>query len=304
MNLAERLAAVSSLVTVADSPLGPLLQVRTEQATATISLYGAQLLRFCPVGQREVLWLSPRAEAKGRSIRGGVPVCFPWFADRRDDPSPGGRRSPSHGLVRTQLWQLDSADVDDDNGRLSLSFTHRSGPLEAAFFPAPFACTVEIRIGVSAEVRLHVENIGDEAMRFEAALHSYYSVQDVLQTRIHGLEGAAAFDKVGQRDHVLPGQPFAFEGPVDQVCATKRSVVIEDGDRRLRIDQGGGSHTVIWNPAAAWAAKLTDMNLGDWQRFVCVEAAAVHPNTIELPPGASHELWTRMSVQAADGRQP
>jgi glucose-6-phosphate 1-epimerase len=291
-----------SVVCVSDGSLGPVVVVEHEDAVAHVSLYGAQLLRFAPKSMGELLYLSPKAEARGRSIRGGVPVCFPWFADRRNDPHPGGRPSPSHGLVRTKPWELVDVIREDNSERIALTFAYGAHPADATWFASSFAASVIVRIGATAEVRLVVDNPSSESLRFEAALHTYFSVGDVAAARIHGLQASPAYDKIKQAPATVVDATVACSGPLDLVCASTNSVVLDDGARRIRIDKGGSTHTVLWNPGAAWAAKLTDVPLGDWQRFICVEAAAVHPSEVEVPPGGSHELWQRITPMVAGNR--
>lgn len=83
--------------------------VRTPSATAVISVFGGQLLSFIPDGQPDVLWLSPTRAELPTPIRGGVPVCWPWFGRQGQSADV-----PAHGLVRTARWELLQASQRDD----------------------------------------------------------------------------------------------------------------------------------------------------------------------------------------------
>ena len=69
------------------------LCIDTSHAQAEIVLQGAHLIHWQPRDQQAVIWLSEDAVfAAGKSLRGGVPVCWPWFGAHADN-----EKFPAHG---------------------------------------------------------------------------------------------------------------------------------------------------------------------------------------------------------------
>lgn len=82
------------------------------------ALQGAHLLSWKPAGEEEVLWLSNNTPFKnGVAIRGGVPVCWPWFG-------PAAQQGlPAHGFARNLPWTLKSHREDADGVALTFELT-------------------------------------------------------------------------------------------------------------------------------------------------------------------------------------
>jgi len=271
----------------------PSLLVRTPHSTAAISLFGGQLLSFVPEGQEDVMWLSPLAKPAPTPIRGGTPVCWPYFG-RQDQ----GNDVPAHGFVRTLPWRLLDAQREAD-GTLVL---HMAPPV---MDDLSLRLRMTLRIGRTLEQTLETENVSGEPVRFTQALHNYFHVGDALQVSAEGVEGLDYLDKFEnyavahrqQGDWSLrdPRDP----GRSDRIYtgAGGRYSLLDPVLRR-RIDlQTEGSRTLVaWNPGAAGAAKMDDVRDG-WRQFVCLEAANAGPEVIELVPGARHVLRQTISVR-------
>lgn len=254
-----------------------LLVVETGLCRAVISLQGAQVLEFTATGRTPLLWLSPATPFEaGVAVRGGVPLCLPWFGENRSDPS-----KPKHGLVRTQQWELASSDEQADGTLvLELRFQHPGD----ALFSASFSCVLKIGLGKSLTFDLALTNTADSAAEYSWALHSYFAVEDVNAVEVEGLDGGEFLDKTRgfARDRLDGMQTFA--GEVDRVFeqAPARQIIHTPNPITAESDN---CHTVItWNPGAELAASIDD--IGEYYRgFVCVEHGNAFADNWQLEPG-------------------
>jgi glucose-6-phosphate 1-epimerase len=271
-------------------------RVTAPAAEATIYLQGAHLAHWQPAGHAPVLFLSVRTElAPGKTIRGGVPVIFPWFGPRHD-----GGTGPSHGFARTSQWELAFAAVSADD--LHLTFTLAPNEASRAFGFDHFRLAYSITIGRSLTLELTVVNEAPAPLTFEEALHTYFAVADVEKTSITGLGDTPYLDKRDQMQRKLqaPG-PMSLTGTTDRVYLnTTATCVIDDaaGKRKITIEKTGSQTTVVWNPWAELAATLPDMEPDGWRTMLCVETANVGDSAITLAPGQTHTMRAAISVEA------
>ena len=290
--------AVTTGVRQEDGPGGlPFLLVETERCRARLTPYGAHVCEWTPAGQTSsALFLSPRALfAAGAAIRGGVPICFPWFAAHASDPA-----KPAHGFARTRLWK--TGDVTrDPSGDVRITFHLAADADTRALWDSDFAASLTVTLGTALSMTFEVENTGATDLTCEVALHTYLTVGDVEQTRVHGLERTRFLDKVdGMRDKITGDEPVTFTGEVDRIYVdTTTTCTIEDQRlaRRIRIEKSGSPTTVVWNPGPEKGPAVRD--LGDsWRNFVCVETAACRPHALTLTPGARHKMTAVIAVSS------
>ena len=262
--------------------------ITTERCTAELYRHGAHLTRWRPAGHDEVLWLSSSARFEyGSAIRGGVPICFPWFAGNQPDNDPTG---PSHGYARTQTWRF--IEVNDDANGLSISMAHEIEPFDLVY---------TVTFSDTLTMKLDVTNRDDKPRSFESALHSYFSVSQIKQIKVRGLENADYLDTVGggSKPMTQDDQPITFDAETDRTYASTASVRIEDPGmgRSITIDKTGSGSTVVWNPWIGKAKAMGDFDNDEWPGMLCVETANVEPNDVTLPPGGSHTMTAAISVQ-------
>ena len=265
--------------------LDALELVAPDGARATLTLHGAQVLSWAPAGVGEQLYLSPRsAYVSGQAIRGGVPICFPQFA----------ARGPllKHGFARTRPWQLISAEQGSEDALAVLRLVDDTATRLA--WPQAFEAELSVRVsGAVLEIELACENRGDAPFTFTAALHSYFSVSELGNCTLQGLEGLEYEDSAAggslhrQREMLLLPDARGLDRIYRGVGQTgEREIVLTDDVRKLAIAQQGFEDAVVWNPGEAGCAQLADMPADGWQRMLCVEAATV-ARPVLLAPGES-----------------
>ena len=282
----------------------PLAQVTLPTCAATIYLQGAHLVHWQPTGQAPALFLSSRSDvAPGKAIRGGVPICFPWFGPRGE-----GKPGPSHGFARIQPWTLSAAALlPGHEPTLHLTFTLTPTELSRSLGFDHFLVAYEIILGMDAgrtlTLRLSVANSGTQPIHFEEALHSYFEIADVHQVELTGLESASFIDKVDDfKTKQLPPTPFKIIKRTDSVFpgATGPVTIHDPGNRRtITNTKAGSATTVVWNPWSELAATLPDLAPDEWLRYVCAETANTGANAITLAPNQTHTMQTEITLNPA-----
>jgi len=283
-----------------------VVELATPASTCTVALHGAQVLSFTPRGDRDWLWVSDKARWNvGSALRGGVPICFPWFG-----PHATERSFPAHGLARTRTWRL--VGVDEVAGaRLRAVFELSAGDLAtpesptSPLFPYPFTTRHTVIAGDDLELSFEVRNDGPVAFAFEVALHTYFAVADIAAISVEGLGGATYVDKVADGARRRQGnEPIKIVGEVDRVYASDGPVTLVDPERgaSLQVTASGAASTVVWNPGPEKARALGDVDPEGFRRFVCVETGNVGDRRVTLPPGGRHRLSVRYTNEDLDSR--
>ena len=252
-----------------------------------VAHHGAHVLSWL-AGGRERLYLSPQSVMDGHAaIRGGIPVCFPQFNQRGD--------LPKHGFARHLCWTTKPVRLAANQARLALRLSDSASTRE--WWGQAFEALLLIELTPGAlQVQLVVRNTDSKPLCFTGALHTYFAVSDVAQTRLLGLGGHAEWDAV--TDHHASGAPeLRFVGEFDRVyAASDAGYVLHDGPHRLSIQQDQAwAQTVVWNPGAAKCASLVDMPAEAWQHMLCVEAAQVF-EPVQLQAGDFWQGGQRLSV--------
>ena len=271
----------------------PRISITTPAATAEIYLHGAQVTSWRPVGHEDVIFLSEHSQFEtGKAIRGGIPVCFPWFRNKVDDP-----KAPSHGVVRTKAWELDSVESHGDTVVVSLSTISDAGT--RAWWPYDFHLVHRATIGAELIQELVTTNTGAAPARFEEALHTYYRVGAATQVRISGLDGVAYLDNTdGNREKRQAGD-IVFTAQTDRAYLdTTHAVEIADPvlRRRIRLEKQNSRTTVVWNPWSTGAQTLSDLGDEEWRTMACVEASNMRVYPVDLAPGQQHTMKTVITV--------
>jgi len=272
------------------------LTLQASEGEAHVFLHGGHVSHFQPKGERPVLWMSRASRFEPtRPIRGGVPVCFPWFG-----PKAGASEAPIHGFARILPWAL-AGVTREPSGEIEAKLELAPEAAIRGGFSLELGLALIVRVGRSLGLTLAVHNAGATPARFEAALHSYFAVSDVAQVRIHGLEGVPYLDKT-EAMAKKPGAdgPVAITGETDRVYLdTAATVTIEDPgwERRVVIAKTGSATTVVWNPWVAKAAAMPDFGDDEWPRMLCVETANVGEQATTIGPRATHVMTATLAVE-------
>lgn len=263
----------------------PILRVSHPSCTATISLFGGHLLAFAPTGESSLVWMSSNAIYDATTpLRGGVPICWPWF---------GQSGSPSHGFARRQMWQLKQIDEKADGVTVQLQLSESAASM--AIWPHRFDATVTFTLTQKADISLTVTNTDQHDWAMGGALHSYLAVEDSAQATVNGV-GNHYLDNFNAGEAKPAPGSVTFEGPVDRIYTGARdtlSLTDPAGNRRVHVTNQGASSAVIWNPGQAASVQMADMDDDGYQHFVCIEAALEKPDTV-VSPGHTYTLGTTL----------
>jgi len=275
----------------------PVLLVDGPAARAEIYLHGATVTDWTPAGHDPVLWVSSQSRfTRDGAIRGGIPICFPWFGAQAGSP-----QSPSHGFARLSEWSLLEAQDDGEVVRVRLRLTEEDAT-GAGTWPHRFEAVYTVVVGTRLSLALQVTNRGNEPVVFEEALHTYFGVGDVRATEVAGLEGTAFYDRLAGPAPV-PGErePVRFGAETDRIYVpTTASTTIRDkaASRSVLIRKEGSAATVVWNPWAGKARAMADFGDDEWQRMLCVETGNIRDAAIRLEPGAVHTMVATLEVSS------
>ncbi len=273
----------------------PHFVVKNALAEAVICLQGAQVMHFAPAGQHPLLWAADPAHwGAGKNLRGGVPVCWPWFGPHQTD-----KGLPQHGWVRQREWRVEVCEELPD-GRTRLVFK-APGAGELADWPAGLSVSLEITIGHTLQLRLTSRNGGDSPVRFEDALHTYFAVSDVRHITVHGLGGLPYQDQFdGMARKMEAAGAVRIAGPVCRTYLGQAPVcAIEDAamGRRIVITATGSRSSVLWNPGEKIAATMADLG-SQWPRMVCLETANCLDGAQVLAPGAEQVTAATYAIES------
>jgi glucose-6-phosphate 1-epimerase len=274
----------------------PLVELSGAHGNAIVALQGGHLLSWIPRGGQPVIWLSKDAKfVPGTSIRGGVPVCWPWFG-----PHSGETNFPAHGFARTAPWQVIAAEEYGDGGtrlvmRLEQNATTRR------YWPFSTEVTLRISLAAALEIELITRNTGAAPITIGEALHTYFEVGDVREIAIRGLENCEFVDKVDSGKSKRQQGLVTFSGELDRVYLnTISDCLIDDPrlNRRIRIRKRGSRSTVVWNPWHEKAAKMGGLGEQGYLNMVCVESANAADNAVSIAVGDEHHLAAIYRVEA------
>ena len=272
--------------------------ITAPQATATVYLQGAHLAAWQPKGQQPAIFLSRRSDfAPGKPIRGGVPIAFPWFANRHD-----GKTGPSHGFARIQEWTLAFAALAGDD--LHMTFTLGPTEVSRGLGYDNFRLAFQLTIGRSLTMQLTVVNDATVPLVFEEALHTYYAVADIHEVTVDGLDGVTYLDKTDNFQSKVQHGAITITEPTDRVYLnTTSTCIVHDtgGKRRITVAKTGSNTTVIWNPWESGALKLPDLDPTEWHEYIAVETVNAAANAVTLAPGAKHVMQAHVTVESVGG---
>ncbi|MBR2626379.1 MAG: D-hexose-6-phosphate mutarotase [Lentisphaeria bacterium] len=239
----------------------PAVRLDNEFSTALVSVYGGHVIEFTPVNMEPVLWMSEKSMfVDGSPIRGGVPVCFPWFG-----AAPEGK-SGSHGFVRNAMWEVSAAGITPDGGNFVTLY----------FQADEFELYYTVSAGRQLTLSLEINNKGVADFSFGGALHTYFNVSNAADIMVEDLDGLRYLDTVINEENIQYG-PLKIDREIDRIFHTCGSTrIIDPGfNRIIHIDKAGSNSTVVWNPWIDKSRRMPDFGDEEYHTMICVEAAKV-----------------------------
>lgn len=265
--------------------------------TSYICLQGAHITTFRPKDQVEpVIWVSKFAKfAPGKSIRGGAPVCWPWFGAHASESS-----FPGHGFARTVMWEVtQSASLPTGETEITLALVENDQT--RAQWPHKTRVELNVIVGHSLKASLNTTNLGDAPVQIGEALHTYLQISDIEAVQVTGLENTTYLDKVGEPTRRTQDGAVTFSGEVDRVYVdTETTCYIVDPayERRIKIAKTGSRSTVVWTPWEEKADKMGDFGPDGWRQMVCVESVNALENVVSIGAGETHRMSVEYSAEA------
>lgn len=274
---------------------GPVAWVRNDACAATIALKGAQVLSWHPNGHAEVLWVSEnRPKPPDQPVRGGVPICWPWFGPHPRDPS-----KPNHGFVRARHWDVVSSSTCASAQRTELTFKTETGPQDLALWPHRAEVSLRVTAGDTLRLELTTRNTGPEPFELSQALHSYFYVADIGKVEVEGFDGLEYLDKVDGYARKRQSGRITIGGEVDRIYLGHTGpAVIRDAalERAIVVTKSGSTSSVVWNPWQERCRQLGDMGADGYRRMLCVETSNAGSDVVWIEPGGQHTLTAEFQV--------
>jgi len=273
----------------------PMVSINNQHAKALVSLYGAQVLSYQPHGEKEMLWVSGSSLfSNGKAIRGGIPICFPWFG-----PHPTDTKKPPHGFARLSTWKVIETSTLH-NGKTILRLNLSDSVSTRSMWPYEFKAEVMIIVGKTLELTLKITNTGKETFTFTDALHTYLNVSRVSNISINGLgnveyqDALDAFSIKKQEEEILR---INQETNRRYINTSAESVLTDYGfNRKIRVAKKNSNTTVVWNPWEETTQSFNDMDPDGYLTMMCIEASNSLNDFVSLDPSKSFSISTILSL--------
>ncbi len=260
------------------------IEVNNECASAKIALQGAHIYSYKSHDKEELLWLSEVSDFEHtKAIRGGVPLCWPWFGMNEN------KTLPQHGFARISVFELLSIEeTDPSNTQVRLRLTQTKESLKLW----EYAFELELKLSISdiLTLELTTTNTDTKPFKITQALHTYFCISDIANITISGLETKPYLDALTSEHHIQKGS-IHFEAEVDRVYQeVDKEIQLQDLDKTIKIRNNGSSSVVIWNPWIEKCARMSAMKNDAYKEFVCIESANAFDDFRVLQPKESHTL--------------
>ncbi len=260
------------------------LEIKNSSATAKIALQGAHIFYYCRNYGEPVLWLSETSDFEyTKSIRGGVPVCWPWFGMPQDNTLP------QHGFARVFMWKLKSSKESDANTtEVTFSLSHTQESLK--LWPYKFELELHVVVSDRLTMELKTTNIDEKAFKITQALHTYFDISHISEVLIKGLDKKPYLDTLTMHSNVQDGD-ITFQSEVDRVYQeVDKKILLQDKNRTIKIENEGSSSVVVWNPWIDKCKRMSAMKDDAYEGMVCIESANAFDDYRVIKPDESHIL--------------
>jgi glucose-6-phosphate 1-epimerase len=230
----------------------------------------------------------------GKAIRGGIPVCWPWFG-----PAPSHTDGPSHGLVRTRQWQVRQTALEPD-GAITVILSIKDSEETRKVWPHSFYLEIIITICESLSLELKTHNTSAVSFSISQALHTYFNVEDSQNIQVTGLENTTYIDKIDGGKQKIQQGPVTISQEVDRIYSSEKThLILEDAlmKRNIHIRSENSKTAIIWNPWKHKAAAMSDFDNNEFKTMVCVETANAGTNTITIPGNSTYSLMAEYQIE-------
>lgn len=266
----------------------PMLIVENPLGRTVVALQGAHVMAFQPAGQREMLWVSPKTPLREDTpIRGGIPLCLPWFAH-----GPDGKTM--HGFARVKDWTVTAVERLE-SGATRLTMELSGDAATNALWPHAFYFRLEIEAGRTLKMAMTVENRGADAAPLAFAFHTYFAVPDVAKARVSGLDGTTYIDKMDNFARKPQAGEVTITSVTDRIyldVPTRQTITTGAGEIAIESES---KCAVVWN---AWSndKNIPDLGEGNHVGYLCVERGDVADHAVTLPPGGTYKASMTLSA--------
>ncbi|MEI8244030.1 MAG: D-hexose-6-phosphate mutarotase [bacterium] len=265
----------------------PVAALAGPHGACEVSLYGGQVLGYKPLGHAPVLFVSRKAWHEiGKPIRGGIPVCWPWFGAH-----PAEKNKPAHGFARLQMWSMLTAEYSAQMTDIKLGLCDSEST--RALWPHAFDLTLRVILDTTLRVELTTRNCDKAPVTISEALHTYLLVRDVAHTTVLGLDGVRYFDALTGQEHAAQKGAVHVHGETDRVYHdTNPECRVDDAGlgRQIVVAKRNSHSTVVWNPWIEKSKRMSDFGADEYPQMLCVETANARQATLTLPPGEQHTM--------------
>lgn len=281
-------------------------RIRHGQAELVVAQQGAHVISYQVDGDQPLIWSNPAAVFKrGKAIRGGMPICWPWFGNFQRNPQSvqdmrqSSEPANAHGEVRAIDWELMGEAKDGD--ALIVEFIQPSAEGHLPGWPHTVGLKLQIRMDAALSVSLISFNAGPEDVTLSQALHSYFAVGDVHQVRIEGFDKVSYLNTLESWETInAQDGDITFTGETDRIYQDTPdlvSIIDPEWKRRIQIQTVGSKSSVVWNPWIEKTKTFSDMQPDGWKGMVCVETANVMTDVVTLKPNDMHvmgvSIWAK-----------
>lgn len=263
------------------------VSIANDHATAEICLHGAHITSFKPHDKQPMIWVSDDSiYQEGTPIRGGIPVCWPWFGAHPED-----KTKPSHGFVRNRYWDVKS--VHESEGETVLTFSITDDENSRKVWDYSFEVNLTVKVSDKLEIELKTHNTDEKALTVGGALHSYFPVSNISDISIKGLCQRIYVDALQQMQKFTQDDGIVFDKEVDRVYLDSPDTCKIDDPafaEKICIAKKGSNSTVVWNPWIDKSVELSGFANDDFKEMVCVETTNALDDVYTIEPGETHSL--------------
>lgn len=275
------------------------IAVENKCARATVFLQGAQIAEYQRKGEQPLLWLSEENRyQQGTALRGGIPVCWPWFGDPKRNPdclqSQLSADAPAHGFVRNRLWNLEQVDCSEPSvTRIVMSLDVHAD----AHWQHPARLELTFCIGAELSLSLKTINTGATPFWFTSAFHSYLALSEIDSAYVTGLQQKSYLDTLDGWKEKQDEDPVEINQEQDRIYPNVlQPVLLHDKgwQRQITLTGENAPDLVLWNPWIDKARRLSDFSADDYRSMLCLESARVLENACQVLPGESYSFAIRL----------